>query len=83
MLLSLAAHAVDVNRASEAELDGLRGIGPDTTARILAAREQARFADWPDLMRRVRGISAKRAAALSQAGLTVDGAPYPASMPAR
>jgi len=71
--------AVDVNKATEAELDGLKGIGPSLSGKILAARKTAPFKDWSDLMQRVKGISGKSAAKLSQAGLSVNGAGYPAS----
>ena len=69
--------ATDVNQASEAELDGLKGIGPSLSGKILEARQQGPFTSWQDLMRRVKGISAKSAARLSEAGLSVNGAGYP------
>ncbi len=47
---------LDVNSASEAELDSLPGIGPVLAARIIAARP---FASADDL-RRVKGIGAKK-----------------------
>ena len=76
------ALATEVNQASEAELDGLRGIGPALSGRILLSREQGVFRDWEDLMRRVKGISAKSAHRLSQEGLTVNGQSYRGSPPA-
>ena len=69
-------HATDINRASEAELDGIKGIGPALSGKILAAREQGPFRDWVDLLRRVKGISRKSAERLSEAGLTVNGERY-------
>ena len=33
--------AVDVNQATEADLDGINGIGPGLSQRILAERERA------------------------------------------
>ena len=81
--LVLAAAAgpagIEVNRASESELEALRGVGPDLSARILAARQQGPFRDWADLIARVAGIGAASAARLSQAGLTVAGARYDAA----
>ncbi len=67
---------VDVNSASVASLDGLRGVGPALSARILAARQEGPFKDWADLMRRVKGIGARSAARLSAEGLTVNGVPF-------
>lgn len=64
---------LDVNQASEADLDSLRGVGPALTARILAQRAQAPFADWADLMRRVKGLRAATARHLATQGLTVNG----------
>jgi competence protein ComEA len=66
------AWALDVNHATEAELDGLRGLGPAFTRRILAERSLRPFADWPDLMRRVSGMGGVTAQKLSAQGLTVN-----------
>ena len=68
--------ATEINQASEADLDGLRGIGPALSGRILQSRQQGAFRDWEDLMHRVKGISAKSAHRLSQEGLTVNGQGY-------
>ncbi|MBA4261575.1 MAG: hypothetical protein C0443_06010 [Comamonadaceae bacterium] len=76
---SLAMAAVDVNTASQADLDSIKGIGPSTSAKILDARKSARFKDWNDLIERVPGIGDKRAAKLSADGLTVNGAAFKAS----
>jgi competence protein ComEA len=74
------AHAaVDANTANEAELDSINGLGPASTARILAARSQGPFADWAELMRRVPGIRAATARKLSSNGLTVNGVPFDAA----
>lgn len=70
--------AVDVNTASEAELDGIKGIGPALSGKILKARQQGPFKDWADLMQRVKGIQPKSARQLTEAGLNVNGAGYPA-----
>jgi competence protein ComEA len=71
-----AASAVDVNTASEAELDGVKGLGPSQTARILQAREKGRFKDWADFMARVKGIKPATATKLSTNGLTVGDQPF-------
>ena len=65
--------ALDINQATEAELDNLRGLGPAFTRRVLSARSQQPFKDWPDLMRRVSGMGPRVARKLSDQGLTVQG----------
>ena len=65
--------ALELNQASEAELDGLRGIGPPFTRRLLAAREQQLFNGWSDLQARVKGVGPKLSQSLSDQGLTVNG----------
>lgn len=69
------AWALEVNQATEAELDGLRGLGPAFTRRILAERSLRPFADWPDFMRRVSGMGDVTAQKLSAQGLTVQNQP--------
>jgi competence protein ComEA len=76
LCLPLASGAVDVNQATEAELDGIKGLGPASTARILKAREAGPFKSWADLMARVKGIKPAAAARLSAHGLTVGEAPF-------
>ena len=75
-------HAVDVNTATEADLDALLGFGPAHTARLLAARQQQAFSDWADLMRRTPGVGVRTARRLSAAGLRVHGQPYGEPPPA-
>lgn len=67
---------VDINTATEAELDSIRGIGPPMTRSILAERRVAPFEDWQDLMRRVKGIGPARAGQWSTDGLRVQGQAY-------
>lgn len=76
---SLAMSAVDVNKATEAELDGVKGVGPSTTQMILTERKKAAFKDWDDLITRVKGIGPARATKLSKEGLTVAGVAFKGS----
>lgn len=70
----LALAEVDVNKADQAALDGVRGIGPSMSRRILDERQKGgSFKDWSDLQARVKGIKDKAAAKLSANGLTVNG----------
>ena len=70
----MAARAdLDVNQATEAELDSVRGIGPGLSHRILQERERRSFQNWGDLVARVSGIGQATATRLSQEGLTVNG----------
>jgi competence protein ComEA len=76
MSLVAAFAAVDVNKGSEAELDGIKGIGPATSKQIIAERKKAEFKNWDDLISRVKGLGDKTATKLSEGGLTVGGASY-------
>ncbi|ALU90808.1 DNA-binding related protein [Herbaspirillum rubrisubalbicans M1] len=70
----LAWAEVDVNKADQAALDGVRGIGPALSRRILEARtKEGAFKSWDDLEKRVKGIKDKSAVRLSTNGLTVNG----------
>ncbi|MEW6465566.1 MAG: helix-hairpin-helix domain-containing protein, partial [Pseudomonadota bacterium] len=78
MLYAMSAFAaVDVNKASAADLDSVKGIGPAISAKIVEERKKGEFKDWNDLVSRVKGIGETSAAKLSEAGLTVNGAAYP------
>lgn len=75
--------AVDVNKATPADLDSIKGIGPSTSTKMLDERKSAPFKDWADLIQRVPGIGDKRAAKLSTEGLTVNGEAFkPTDKPA-
>ena len=79
--ITFAAVAVDVNQASVAGLDGIKGIGPAMSSRILDERKRSPFKDWADLMARVKGVGQANAARLSSEGLTVGGASYRIAAP--
>jgi len=82
LLLSFACvaafAAVDVNKASQAELEAIKGIGPSVATRILDARKTSPFASWADFTDRVKGVGPGNAARFSAEGLTVAGAAYTA-----
>lgn len=73
---ALALAAVDANKATEAELDSVKGIGPGTSKLILEERKKGEFKSWDDLITRVKGVGETRARNLSEAGLTVGGKSY-------
>ena len=68
--------AVDVNKASAAELDSIKGIGPAISTKILDERKKGNFKDWNDFILRVKGVGEGNAAKFSTQGLTVDGAAF-------
>ena len=74
-----ALAAVDVNTATAADLDGVKGIGPAMSKRILEERRKGKFASWPDMIARVKGLGEQSAAKLSAEGLTVGGNGFKAS----
>ncbi len=77
LLFSLSSFAaVDVNKASAADLDGIKGIGPSLSGKILKERNKGNYKDWPDLMHRVSGMGEKSSAKFSAQGLTVNGSGY-------
>lgn len=76
---TLAMAAVDVNKATEAQLDGVNGIGPVTSKLIMSERKKGEFKSWDDFIERVKGIGEGRASKLSAEGLTVNGTAYKAS----
>lgn len=55
---TVAAAAIDINRASTAELETLPGIGPATAARIVRSRETKPFARVEELQ--TRGLVSAR-----------------------
>jgi competence protein ComEA len=76
MAMGMAFAQVDVNKADQAALDSVKGIGPTISKRIVDERNaHGPFKDWGDFEKRVKGVGDKKAAALSQSGLTVNGQP--------
>ena len=73
---TLSFAAVDVNKATAAELDGIKGIGPAISSKIVDERKKGNFKDWSDFIERVKGVGEGNAAKFSAEGLTVSGAAF-------
>lgn len=71
-----AASAVELNQASRAQLESLRGLGVEGTERILQERSKGDFKSWLDFMARNKGVKQAMATRFSRAGLTVNGAAF-------
>jgi competence protein ComEA len=75
-VLLCASHAVfalEINQATDAELDSLKGMGPSLSAKVLKARSDGPFKSWADLRQRVSGVGRSKAQQFSDQGLTVNG----------
>ncbi len=70
---SVAMAATDVNKASAAELDSVKGVGPALSSKIVDERKKGEFKSWDDFMQRVKGVREARATKLSAEGLTING----------
>lgn len=76
--MGFAFAEVDVNKADQAALDSVKGIGPKISKTIVDERKKGGdFKDWADFEKRVKGIGDKSAAKLSDNGLTVNGQSLP------
>lgn len=65
---------LELNDASQAELEQLPGVGPALSEALLDERRRGGpFTDWRALVRRVRGVGPASARRLSAAGLRVAG----------
>ena len=81
LVAATAFAAVDVNKASQAELESIKGIGPTISAQILGERQKGPFKDWSDLTTRVKGVGEASAGKFSQNGLTVNGTAFTGPTP--
>lgn len=70
------AQQIDLNKASEVELDALKGVGPVLTKELMSERQKAPFKDWEDATRRVKGLGPQKASSLSEQGVRVQGSAY-------
>lgn len=82
MSFAVAFAAVDANKGTAAELDGIKGIGPVVSAKIIDERKKGDFKDWNDFIVRVKGVGDKNAVKFSAEGLTVGGASFKGVAPA-
>ncbi|MDQ6629206.1 MAG: helix-hairpin-helix domain-containing protein [Pseudomonadota bacterium] len=77
LIAATAFAAVDANKASQAELEAVKGIGPVISTVIINERKKGEFKNWDDMVVRVKGVGDKNAVKLSEQGLTVNGASFP------
>jgi len=82
LFAAVAFAAVDANKATQAELEAVKGIGPAIAGKILDERKKGDFKDWQDMVTRVKGVGENNAAKFSTEGLTVNGAAF-AGAPAK
>lgn len=75
------AQTLDLNKASEMELDGLKGVGPVLTREIMGQRQKAPFKDWADVTSRVKGMGPQKASSLSAQGVRVQGQGFGDTVP--
>jgi competence ComEA-like helix-hairpin-helix protein len=67
------AEPVNVNTATQSELESIKGIGPAKAKTIIAEREDGgHFQDANDLQKRVRGIGMKSVEKMVDNGLTIE-----------
>ncbi|KNZ32993.1 MAG: hypothetical protein AD742_08440 [Methylibium sp. NZG] len=76
LLAGASFAAVDVNKASQAELESVKSIGPAIAERIVDERQKATFKDWGDMIDRVKGVGPGNASKFSSQGLTVNGSAF-------
>ena len=70
------AASVDANKATQAELESIKGVGPAIATKIIDERKKGAFKDWNDMVVRVKGVGEGNAAKLSADGLTVNGSAF-------
>ena len=70
---SAAFAAIDINKATQADLESIKGIGPVISTKILDERKKGGpVKDWNDVLGRVKGIGEGNASKFSADGLTVN-----------
>jgi|GEM_PF-1662036 len=76
------AQSLDLNHATEIELDALQGVGPKLTHEVMNERKKMLFKDWDDVTRRVKGLGPQKAQSLSEQGVRVQGRAFSVQAPA-
>lgn len=76
LIAAAAFAAVDANKADQAALESIKGIGPSISTKIIEERKKSPFKDWSDMVGRVKGIGEGNAARFSSEGLTVNGVAF-------
>ena len=67
------ASPINVNTATQSELESIKGIGPSKAKTIIAERQDGgHFQDANDLQKRVRGIGMKSVEKMVDNGLTIE-----------
>ena len=72
------AQQIDLNKATEVELDALKGVGPVLTKAVMDERKKNPFKNWEDATSRVKGLGPQKASSLSDQGVRVQGSAYTA-----
>lgn len=67
----IATH--DLNQATRAEIEAVRGVGVELTERLLQARAHGHFRDWAELRSRVKGVSRRALQGFAEAGFQIQG----------
>ena len=73
LIAPLAAFALEINDASRADLEQLKGVGVTLADKMLKERDKAPFSGWDDLRARVKGLGSKRVQEWQGQGVTVNG----------
>ena len=70
---AVVASPINVNTATQSELESIKGIGPSKAKTIIAERlDGGHFQDANDLQKRVRGIGMKSVEKMVDNGLTIE-----------
>ena len=71
--LGVTASPINVNTATQSELESIKGIGPSKAKTIISERlDGGHFQDANDLQKRVRGIGVKSVEKMVDNGLTIE-----------